>query len=151
MVYVIQVCWRIASRIGTQAVRKPVRHILLLCVQRRTPDDGQRNCPKRVEFYSENKFEKSVHLFGFIIRIYNDARSPERQILNGCFKVSSSSFQLETHCQTMKPFVIWSSFQITFQRPKLFKYINIQFQFITYHADYPTVRMTISCSLTHWL
>ena len=44
-----------------------------------TPDDGQRNCPKHVEFYSKNKFEKLVHLVGFIIRIYHDARSPERQ------------------------------------------------------------------------
>ena len=24
----------------------------------KTPDDGQRNCPKHVEFYSKNKFEK---------------------------------------------------------------------------------------------
>jgi len=31
--------------------------------------DGQRNCPKNVEFYSQNKFEKLVHLVGFIIRI----------------------------------------------------------------------------------
>ena len=31
-------------------------------------DDGQRNCPKHVEFYSKNKFEKLVHLVGFIIR-----------------------------------------------------------------------------------
>ena len=38
------------------------------------------NCPKPVEFYSKNKFEKLVHLFGFIMRIYHDARSPERQI-----------------------------------------------------------------------
>ena len=37
---------------------------------------GQRNCPKRVEFYSKNKFEKLVHLVGFIITIYHDARSP---------------------------------------------------------------------------
>ena len=28
-----------------------------------------RNCPKHVEFYSKNKFEKSVHLVGFIIRV----------------------------------------------------------------------------------
>ena len=35
-----------------------------------------------VEFYSKNKFEKLVHLVGFIIRIYHDARSPERQISN---------------------------------------------------------------------
>jgi len=46
----------------------------------KTPDDGQRNCLKHVEFYSKNKFEKLVHLVGFVIRIYHDARSPERQI-----------------------------------------------------------------------
>jgi hypothetical protein len=27
---------------------------------------GQRNCPKHVEFYYKNKFEKLVYLFGFI-------------------------------------------------------------------------------------
>jgi len=36
---------------------------------KKTPDDGQRNCLKHVEFYSENKFEILVHLVGFIIRI----------------------------------------------------------------------------------
>ena len=51
----------------------------------KTPDDGQRNCPKHLEFYSKNKFEKLVHLVGFIIRIYNDARSPERQRCFKCF------------------------------------------------------------------
>ena len=34
----------------------------------KTPDDGQRNCPKHVEFYSKNKFDKLVHLVGFVIR-----------------------------------------------------------------------------------
>jgi len=52
MVYVIEVCWQLA-----------------VCVQWKTPDDGQRNCPKNVEFYSKNKFEKWVHLVGIIIRI----------------------------------------------------------------------------------
>jgi len=52
---------------------------LLLCVQWKTPDNGQRNCLKHVEFYSKNKFEKLVHLVGFIIRIYHDARSYELQ------------------------------------------------------------------------
>jgi len=28
----------------------------------KNPDDGHRNCPKHVEFYSKNKFEKLVHL-----------------------------------------------------------------------------------------
>ena len=35
---------------------------------------------KYVEFHSKNKFEKLVHQVGFILRIYHDARSPERQI-----------------------------------------------------------------------
>jgi len=35
----------------------------------KTPDDGQRKCPKHVDFYSKNKFENLVHLVGFIIRI----------------------------------------------------------------------------------
>jgi len=68
MVYVIQVCWQLASRIRTdgpswscsQAVSRPVWHIPLLCVQWKTPDDGQRNCPKHVGFYSKNKFEKCI-------------------------------------------------------------------------------------------
>ena len=58
----------------------------LLCVQWKTPDNGQRNCPKHVEFYSKNKFEELVQLVGFIIRIYRDARSPERQIQRLIFK-----------------------------------------------------------------
>jgi hypothetical protein len=43
--------------------------IPLLCVQWKTPDDEQRDCPKHVEFYSKiKKNEKLVHLFGYIIR-----------------------------------------------------------------------------------
>jgi len=88
----------------SQAVSKPVWHIPLLCVQWKTPDDPQRNCPKHLEhlllltscqqtcmtytiavctmknswWWTEelsetsrasfqNKFEKLVHLVGFII------------------------------------------------------------------------------------
>ena len=71
MVYVIQVCWQLASRIRTfhpDPAHKLSAHIPLLCVQWNTPDDGQRNCPKHAEFYSKNNFEKLVHLVGFIIR-----------------------------------------------------------------------------------
>jgi len=42
----------------------------VLCVQWKTPDDGQRNYPKYVEFHSKNKFEKLVHLVGLVIRNY---------------------------------------------------------------------------------
>ena len=52
---------------------------LLLCVQWKTPDDGQRNCPKHVEFYSKNKFEKLVHLVGFIITRSNNRHRLEQQ------------------------------------------------------------------------
>jgi hypothetical protein len=50
-----------------------------LCIQYETPDDGKKTCPKYVEFYSKNKFEKLVHLAGFIIRIYHDAKFSEFQ------------------------------------------------------------------------
>jgi len=52
---------------------------LLLCIQYWTPDNVQKTCPKHVEFYSKNEFEKLVHLVGFIVRIYHDARSSEYQ------------------------------------------------------------------------
>ena len=57
-----------ASRILLTAVSKPVWHIPSLCVQWKTPDDEQRNCPKHVEFHSKNKFEILVHQVGFIVR-----------------------------------------------------------------------------------
>ena len=34
------------------------------------------------EFHSKNNFENSVHVVGFIISIYHDARSPERQTVS---------------------------------------------------------------------
>jgi len=58
-------------------------HTPLLCLQWKTPDDGQRNCPKHVEFYSKNKFEKLVHLVGFIIRIYHEFRPDPACKLSG--------------------------------------------------------------------
>ena len=74
-----------SGRNCSQAVNKPVWHIPLLCVQWKTPDDGQANCPKHIEFYSKNKFEKSVPLVRFIVRIYHDARSTERQYENDIY------------------------------------------------------------------
>jgi len=71
MVYVIQVMLPACSQAGS-----------ITCMTYTiTPDNGQRNCPKHVGFYSKNKLEKLVHLVGFIIGIYHDARSPERQTL----------------------------------------------------------------------
>jgi len=79
MVYVIQVCWQLATDlVPSWSCSQAVWHITLLCVQWKTPDDGQRNCPKHVEFYSKNKFQKFVNLVCLIRRIYHVARSPER-------------------------------------------------------------------------
>ena len=36
----------------------------------KTPEDGQRNCPKHVEFHSKNKFEYLVQIVDFIMSIY---------------------------------------------------------------------------------
>ena len=51
----------------SQVASKHVWHTPLLCLQWKTLDDGQRDCPKQVEFHSKNKFEEIVHLVGFII------------------------------------------------------------------------------------
>ena len=75
MVYVIQVCWHLAS-----CQQTCITYTNALC-SKKTPADGQRSCPKHVEFYFKNKSEKLVYLVGFIIKIYHDARSPERQII----------------------------------------------------------------------
>ena len=61
VIYAIQVYWQLVRKLSANLY-------VLLCVQWKTPGGGQRNCPKHVEFYFKNKFEKLVHLFGFIIR-----------------------------------------------------------------------------------
>ena len=65
----------------------------------KTPDDGQRNCPKHLEFYSKNKFEKLVHLVGFIIRIPRDARS--RELKKAIFPHCSSRLVFLTDAQSI--------------------------------------------------
>jgi hypothetical protein len=48
-----------------------------------------RGTVRNMQFYSKNKSGKLVHLVGFIIRIYPDAQSPERQI---CFNIIHSEY-----------------------------------------------------------
>jgi len=55
----------------SQAVSKPVWQIPLLCVQWKTTDDWQRNCPKHVEFHSKNKFGKLMRLVSFNYKKFN--------------------------------------------------------------------------------
>jgi len=79
---------------SSRAVSKPVRRIPLLCVQWKSPDDGQRNCPKFVEFYSKNKFEKLVHLVGFILRISPSCLQCYLEYANFMFAVRCTPFDI---------------------------------------------------------
>jgi len=83
MVCVIQVCWQVTIRSRTELQFRPdpdpdparklsanLYDTYHCCVygEKKTPDDGKRNCPKHVEFCSKNKFEKLEHLVCFVIR-----------------------------------------------------------------------------------
>jgi len=106
---------------NSQPVSTPVWHISLLCVQWKTPDDGQRNCPKHVEFYSKNKFEKLEHLVGFIIRIYHYARSPERQNLALIFINVILQMHTEELTDFKRCFLIFFSNLSKIETPTTFK------------------------------
>ena len=40
---------------------------IAVCTVKKTPDEGQRNCPKHVEFYSKRKCENLVYLVGLLL------------------------------------------------------------------------------------
>jgi len=86
MLYVIQVCRQLSSRIRMfhhDAAWKlstnlyDVYHCWVYSEW--TPDDGQRYCPKHVEFHAKKKFAKLVNLVGLIIKIF-------AQVLTICFE-----------------------------------------------------------------
>ena len=68
LVYVMQFWWRLSSttRSCLKAAIKPAWHIPLPNVQWKTPDDGQGNFPKHVEFLDKNKLGKISASVGFI-------------------------------------------------------------------------------------
>jgi hypothetical protein len=59
-IYVIEVCRQLTSRIRLE----------LWVYSEWTLDDGQRHCPKHVEFQGKNKFVKLVHLADLIIKTF---------------------------------------------------------------------------------
>ena len=64
--------WLLASRIWIPLASSQYNLYdiyLLLCMQYKTADDGQKTCLKHEQFYSKNKFKKLALLFGFIIII----------------------------------------------------------------------------------
>ena len=74
-------------------------------VQWKTPDDGQSNCPKRVEFLDKNKFGKLVLLLVLLKRnltieseFYRESDLPDNclniflnYVVNSSFHVSSQN------------------------------------------------------------
>jgi len=97
MVNVTQIYWQLASRIS-----KPLWHTPLLCVQWKTADDGQRNCSKHVEFYSKIKFEKLVHLVGFVIRIYVYGLCLFERSVPNCDRFNKYCILKDLHCLKKK-------------------------------------------------
>jgi len=88
-VYIIQVSWLLASGHEMELhefllvpASKQLTNLhdiyLMVCVRCWTPDDGWKDRPKHVEWYSINS--KILHLVGFTVEIHHDARSHERQI-----------------------------------------------------------------------
>jgi len=75
MVYVLTACEQDQDGTGSVLIllascqQTCMTYTVAVCSVKKTPDDVQRNSPKHVEFYSKNKFQKLVHLVGFIIRI----------------------------------------------------------------------------------
>ena len=69
-------------------------HIPMPNVQWKTPDDGQRNCPKHVEFLDKNKLGKSSASVGFIKKSF-ECRLLQDNGLNSLLPVSSSSISVE--------------------------------------------------------
>jgi len=76
-------------------------HIALLCVQLKALDDGQRNCPKHVEFYFKNKFEKSVHLVGLVTRktLKRAVGTVAERVKQKCQWTRSHNQQIRVRCR----------------------------------------------------
>ena len=123
--YVIQVCWQLASgiRMESWSCSQAVWHIPWLCVQWKTPDDGQRNCPKHVALQSKNKFEKLVHLVGFIIinpyvtiknhLLFCDAPA----IYCGLYRDLKHSYKMIVRCFAVFPSILHTHNVIAYEPP----------------------------------
>jgi len=110
----------------------PVWRIPLLCVQWKSSDDGQRNCPKHVDLYFKNEFEKLVHLVALVIIIINimdwtlwSVPSPELQLLAPTLLRSSncSPSLWSVLVWFQKDSVLWHSLQVWKPVPSVFIYL----------------------------
>jgi len=62
--------WNCSYILILPASRKQIcmTYNIAVCTVKKNPNNGQRNCPKHVEFRSKNKFEILVHLVRFILK-----------------------------------------------------------------------------------
>jgi len=96
-----RLCWLLASGIrmfhpdpaSTQSA-KPVWHIPIAVYTVLDPWWWAENLSETWRVLFQNKFEKLVHLIGFIIRIYNDARSSECQIKLALFHANNNVYYI---------------------------------------------------------
>jgi len=51
---------RFADSLRASCQQTCMTYAIAVCTVKKTPDDWQRNCPKHIQFYSKNKFEKLV-------------------------------------------------------------------------------------------
>jgi len=129
MLYVIQVCWRLVSRIRTELAEpnqfRPdtasklsanlydIHHRCVYSKKKLLMMD--RGTVRNVKFYSKNKFEKSVHLVGFIVRIYGRVKTRNALGTNKEFVLSLKDINgrrliagLPTRRPAFRPFLsIW--------------------------------------------
>ena len=62
-----------------------------LYTQQKTPDDGQRNCPKHVDFHSKVNFLELVHLVGLIRYEGNSISKLQIQVATYVFELSAGN------------------------------------------------------------
>jgi len=79
VVFVLQVCWQLAS--CQQTYMTYTIAVCAVLISWWWTEELSETC--KVLF--QNKFDKLVHLYGFIVTICHDSRSPERQIFAICW------------------------------------------------------------------
>ena len=112
MEYVIEVCRQLSSRIGmfhppswscSKAVYKPeMTYTIAACTVKNSWWWTKELCETCTASF-QNKFEKLVHLVGFIIRICHDARSRERKIQLSLFELISCNKHVYMFRHDIKP------------------------------------------------
>ena len=99
-------------------------------------------------FIPKIKFEKLVHLFGFVIRIYHVARSPERQIQFSELYLRQSTLQEET-VQHLRAIVILHMFHFAFIFSKCITILTFFWSMVVKIAKVTRLKTKFQCGNKH--